>query len=631
MKLNLAATIGVLIFLLFTGAGYADNSTTVTNPSITLLNATSTIYVDSCGYTDQAVHVTGFVTENGTGTNDMVAIYIEGAIFDLVQANKAKSGYFYTEVGGGYYYNELGAYTLTASVTRPDGGSAEATTTFNVQLAGDGGCDDNDNETDDGGDENDTGDEDTDAEYIVGVQMSPGVLRLEAGENGEYEITIRNYGTRKDTYDIELDVREDIEDWFDLEDDKVTINAGERETITLYVDVPENEDTTTYSIRISAESDDAYAEDDSRLDLTERGNRLDIEIDTPRVSPTTIKSDYRGTVLVSAPITFRNLDSYTGDNVRVELYIDGEKLDDQSIYFADGETRTARFYISAADTPIERQAGKYEIYFKASVDLEKDTSRSTMLEVEEGGGLIVSTSKSQLNATQNGNFTATLVINNMDSKENTYLLISDGLDIVNLQPGSITVGPESAKTIEISGQLNNTPVGNFTVDIHIKSDDDDEYVTYRFFITGEDEGGDSEGSGLSGYLTLGTGSAAIGMLLVMALAGYYFYQQKQLGENKGEDTAATPNAGAPVAPAGKKKLFDLGKIKTISAAPMERKWTPKDADRVVGNLGTMKAVFTKNIAEAQQIQNQLGTAAEPEQKSAAKTGDDYVNGVVSGV
>lgn len=615
------------------------------------LYATSTVYVDKYGYTDQPIYINGFVTKDEAGTNDWVAISIEEVFYDYVSADKDNHGYFSSEIGGGFYFDELGNYIVQVDVHRENGENAHAWTSFDVVRGSGGGG----YTPGPSGDDDDDEPEEEEDEYVVDVEITPNSRIIEAGEENYYTVEITNYGNMRDTYYLDFSAPYDAEDWLDLSKSKVSLNAGSSTTVRLYVELPTDAEGGTYPIRVTAESDEASDTDRTDLEVGRRINRLDVEVETPEIAPLEVPSDYTGNILVSAQVRYTDLYGSSGKYVDIDLYVDGVKMEDERMYFTDGQRRVVDFYISARDHPISRTAGDYQVYIKASVDTESDMSRSATLTVEQAGGLTLSMSPSRINSTSDGSFTTNLVVNNIDSKENTYTIYANGLDIA-LDPASVTVGAKSSKVIALDGTLLNAPIGNYTADIHVKGDNDNEFVTIKFYIAEEllEQTDSAAGGGLSAYLLAGSGglmAAIIGIVIITGLVGYYFYQKKLEEQTKGQQpggaiglagtlTSGTgPGTGAApgmaAAPAAPKKLFDLGRIKTINATPMERQWTHKDADRVMGDLGGVQAGFVRDAVEANQIKGELnavnGGAATGETTEPSATGNGYVDDVVKSV
>lgn len=114
-------------------------------------------------------------------------------------------------------------------------------------------------------------------DLLVAVRGEPGDSEIEvsaeatnrsvgAGDEATYELTVANRGNESRT--VGLSVSGANPDWVTLSDDSLQLDAGEEETVTVTVAIPEGADAGIYSHRVTAEADGDALEEPPRDTVT---------------------------------------------------------------------------------------------------------------------------------------------------------------------------------------------------------------------------------------------------------------------------------------------------------------------------------------------------------------------------
>ncbi len=224
---------------------------------------TPTLLVDGNGCTSLSpLYASGFVTEDGFGTNDRVLVYVDNVLKDSVRASALQGGLFQSSMST-LCFDQPGDHTVRADVDR--GGSVLATASGTVNALF----------TLPNGDR-------TIPRFpnLVDIEGMPRILRLGAGEFSEYVLSIENLGTSTDTYNIKVTSSATVDTWLDLETNIVTVEPGQIKYVSLFADVPRDAPDGSYPVNVIAEG---RSTDIDRLYLVTQNQQM--PPGTPGVQP----------------------------------------------------------------------------------------------------------------------------------------------------------------------------------------------------------------------------------------------------------------------------------------------------------------------------------------------------------
>jgi len=456
-------------------------------------------------------------------------------------------------------------------------------------------------------------------DYDVELSVSPTSLSVKAGDSNTYLVTIKNTGTQNDEYDLDLFADSGVSGWFTLDKRSVEISAGGKKIISLDVSVPWDEVTQTYPVRLKAESGDTVTISRFDLKTIERTNLLDVEISDPVVSPKEISQAYLGSIDISSSVYFKNHDSNAGSYLELKLYVNNEKVDTKNMYFSSGQTRTVEFSLAPQMYPISSKAGSYEVHLQGKADKETDKSLSTTFKVLESEDVKLTLSPTKFATTTNGTVSMSLRLENTGFVDTTYTLAVDSPVIIDLEPSEVELEFGESKIVTVTGTLLNAPSGNYTAKLYVESDDVSEYIPIEITVKSTADATAGTG-GLTGFVlfesTTGKAALLIGLLFVVAIAGYYLSSKKEtiLGPlKKGGAEEGEVSEDVPPEPPSAEEI-----IPPEEEHSLEAEISKDEAAEVLENLDEIRSSFEKDISEVKGIKTELagGEKKPAEEKEA---------------
>lgn len=250
--------------------------------------------------------------------------------------------------------------------------------------------------------------------YKSGLSVNPESQDVAAFNTAEFEVTVQNEGTREDEFTLSSDVGE-------LSDTTLEVDPKSTETTTLTY-TPESVGQTQINVKLDGESSasttaslESYNGMESEVSFGEsqtvcrdENAEFDAEIEnTGEASETYTLSTNIG------ELSETSLELDEGDEEEVEVEVNSSKLE-------DGE-HTVR---------LESQASTFE---------EPINSAETSLNVENCWDLEMNVVPEVASAGKNMSTIYEVQLENTGTKENTYRLVTEGPEWIEIRPESITV------------------------------------------------------------------------------------------------------------------------------------------------------------------------------------------------
>ncbi|MDP7282350.1 MAG: hypothetical protein QF475_01795, partial [Candidatus Undinarchaeales archaeon] len=395
-------------------------------------------------------------------------------------------------------------------------------------------------------------------DYDVEVNLEPQNLEIKSGHYREFDIYIHNKGDKADTFDISYRTSYNIEHWFELEDEKITLGPGKSKYVSLFVDVPLDAIIDTYEVKVVVESAHSTDIEKSNLVVTQKDNYFDLSLDKPVLSPTGFDLGSVSDVDVTAAITLSNLKSIGGRRVTVKLYVDNRFMETQDVYISSGEEEEVKFTIDAEESPINGESGDYSIYYTASISGEYERSKTVDLEIRGMAEPSLTLDPEIFETGPNGTIAFTMRVHNPLRDSQTYLIYAKGLDL-SFSPSSITVLPDETQAVAITGTLSNAPSGIEAVDIYISNANGEQYGSVTVTVLEADKiiNDGVQSGGVTGYILTTAGgitAVIVALLLLVAVVGYYYYSRQDEDviegiDDQGNETVSFGSGGdKPSAP-----------------------------------------------------------------------------------
>ncbi len=489
-------------------------------------------------------------------------------------------------------------------------------------------------------------------DHAVDIELSPQKLDIESGEADQFIATVRNFGSKTDTYKLNVLASSKIRSWFRFERSSIVLAPGEEQQLKVFVDVPVEAQSQSYPVSVEA---DGVAIDIDRgsLSVIRSPSSFDVEVGKATVSPNQFPAGTAMSVAVKASVSFADLKGESsGENVLTRLYVNGQSIGTQNVFVPSGETKQVTFNIDTGADPINTEAGVYNIYIVASAGDDVDRGEQGVLTlVEPGAATITYISTKEFNTTANSEVALSFTIKNEDLKDNTYALSAEGSGALS---GKVTITPESAavpkgeaRSQDVKLKIANAQNGSYTVTlkataegysaekgiiVNINGGQVPEVQLSTNVSTSEvkDEGGPT------GNILIGTGgvlAALIGALLLAFLYLQYYRQGKPFpffGKNptlsEGGEAAvaeAVKKEEAPKVPSGKEKpLIWTGAEPQSTMAKQEKakgQWSAEEAEKTLLNLESIRDSFKKTAEEAGKVKDRLSTIASQSAESLQKS------------
>ncbi len=252
--------------------------------------------------------------------------------------------------------------------------------------------------------------------YTSEISVTPENQRTAAYTEAEYDVTVRNLGTKADTFTLSASNGQ-------FTSNQVEVGAESTETVTLRY-TPETLGTT--SIDISAEGQSSA----SSTVQVESYNGMDVETSFSQDGYTVCENEER--------------------NVGLRVENTGEATDTFELSTSEGELRSDELTLEAGESqrvPIRFTGSNYEEGSEIGVDVEAvsqtfdETSDtvSTTVTVDNCWDLEMNVVPTVLSAGENRSAVYEVKLENTGSRENTYRLDSQGPEWISLRPDQVTV------------------------------------------------------------------------------------------------------------------------------------------------------------------------------------------------
>ncbi len=252
--------------------------------------------------------------------------------------------------------------------------------------------------------------------YTSEVSVTPENQRTAAFTEAEYDVTVRNLGTKADTFTMSASNGQ-------FTSNQLEVDAESTETVTLSY-TPETLGTT--SIDISAEGQSSA----SKTVNIESYNGMDVETSFSQDSYKVCENEER--------------------SVRLNVENTGEATDTFSLSTSEGELRTDEVTLDSGESkkvPIKFSGSDYSEGSEIGVDVEAvsqtfdETSDtvSTKVTVDNCWDLEMNVVPTVLSAGENRSAVFEVKLENTGSQENTYRLDSQGPEWISLRPDTVTV------------------------------------------------------------------------------------------------------------------------------------------------------------------------------------------------
>ena len=525
-------------------------------------------------------------------------------------------------------------------------------------------------------------------DYAVDVSVVPKGITVDAGESGEYVVTVQNIGKKTDTYELDVRVTSKITSWFTFNTAKLTLAAGEQRDVILFVDVPDSIGSRSYSVNVMV---DGNAIDIERASLTvvPRDTFVDVMVGKVTLSETKLSSNIGKTISASAPVSFVDISGESaGDGITAKLYVNSRLVSTKNTFIPSGETKDVEFTFSTDSAPISGKPGTYNVVVTAGVGEEVDRSDAVQLVIVQAGGIsITGVSQAEFNTTANSNASLKLTVTNTDIRDITVALSAEGSGDLEgkakIAPSSFTVKAEGSKSQDVAVEVGNVVDGTYEITIKAASEQksDTEIITVNVkggYIVPEEPKKDVLGGIGTGLISFGTGgvlAAIVGALLIAFVLAYYYHSQGKLklpewlvrvfgkfrqpaveGGNAAMAEAVQKEVEKPKTPSKPMvwESLDFESLKHLTEN-VSGQWHPKDAENTLLNLSGIKDEFKGTVKEAGKTMGKLtgkaldetahsisqkiyyiksiGAESKPSESKAPKkkTGDSFVDKVVGNI
>lgn len=205
---------------------------------------------------------------------------------------------------------------------------------------------------------------------------APSKIIVSQDDNADVPFTLENTGFLNQTYNLSVSTNASVEASFSFQDFNVTevyVEAGEEESVTANLEVPDNAELGNYKVRLIAENGEELSEEfqmEIRGAEVEREMELDINENYMAAKPDETKE---------IPVTVRNTaggfgyrDDSTGaalENVEIEVTApDSWEYELNPEGFSELDTRERQRSMLTLDVPAEASPGDYFVEISASSD-----------------------------------------------------------------------------------------------------------------------------------------------------------------------------------------------------------------------------------------------------------------------
>ncbi|WP_414838037.1 NEW3 domain-containing protein [Candidatus Nanosalina sp. VS9-1] len=224
---------------------------------------------------------------------------------------------------------------------------------------------------------------------------APSKIIVSQDDSADIPFTIENTGFLNQTYNLSVDTNASVEASFSFQDFNVTevyVEAGEEESVTANLEVPENAELGTYKVRLIAQNGEKLSEEfqmeirgaevEREMSLNIRENYMASNPDETKEIPITVRN--------SAGFGYR--DDSTGaalENVEIEVTApDSWEYDLNPEGFSELDTRERQRSMLTLDVPAEASPGDYFVEISASSDKASIESPSEIrINVREESGM----------------------------------------------------------------------------------------------------------------------------------------------------------------------------------------------------------------------------------------------------
>jgi uncharacterized membrane protein len=255
--------------------------------------------------------------------------------------------------------------------------------------------------------------------YNSSVSVNPSTSETAAFTPAEFEVTVQNQGTREDEFSLSTNRGE-------LEDTSLTVGPSSTETTTLSY-TPETLGETQIDLEVSGSSSTS----ESFTVDSYNGMESTVTFDRSR----TVCRDQSATYTATVENTGEATETFSFSNNRGNLSDDQVELD-------PGEDQEVELSVKGTET------GEHtvELTSQAQTFEEPTNSGSTTFTVENCWDVDMNVVPEVASAGENMSTIYEIQVNNPGTRENTYRLVSEGPEWVEIRPGSLTVGPGETET-----------------------------------------------------------------------------------------------------------------------------------------------------------------------------------------
>jgi uncharacterized membrane protein len=250
------------------------------------------------------------------------------------------------------------------------------------------------------------------------VEISPQNQEVAAGEEAQYQVTVRNTGTQNDTFTVSANRGE-------LSDTTVEVEGNSAQTVNLTV-TPQELGNKTVEISVEGRSN---ATKTAQMTVY---NGMD-------VSTEFTQENYK--VCETGQFTLQTQVTNTGE--AEETYTlsapEGTKLGQEEVTLEPNQTATINLTDNSTD--LEIGSYNYEVAATASTFGEPTKTAQTTVKVEDCYGVSLNVVPNVASAGENKSVIYQININNTGTKQNTYKLTHEGPEWVSIRPEEVTVQP----------------------------------------------------------------------------------------------------------------------------------------------------------------------------------------------
>ncbi|MEF8880547.1 MAG: DUF499 domain-containing protein, partial [Candidatus Nanohaloarchaea archaeon] len=264
--------------------------------------------------------------------------------------------------------------------------------------------------------------------YESEVSVTPTEAEVAGGSTAEFDVTVRNIGTKEDEFTLSSNIGE-------FSQNPVEIDGESNEVVTLEV-TPEQLGSQTVEVTAEGKSSSSNSVQMEVLN----GNNMNIDFEHQSVQTCDTEKVEVETIIENTGATDETFSLQTNRGV----------LEEEQIEVEVGESEAVETTIDAK----KMEAGAYDVVMTATASTygEPQKSGTASLTVNDCFDVTMNVVPEVASAGENRSVIYEINLENTGTKENTYELAYEGPSWISIKPGEVTVSPgETGKSYMYAG------------------------------------------------------------------------------------------------------------------------------------------------------------------------------------